>query len=201
MQLQNFFLLALLVPALANAEIYKNINPLDTLADVKSKFPNAIYEKVPAAWVTEMDSFYKITGQGLSGRIMIKFNDYRPVYKKMADDNPNSESFESMQNLANQSDEDALSVDWVRWIPEPPIPLERFMLKYGKPDKSGFDDDNMDPYKSWESRGIMVYLTNDGKDVYKVDFSFTNNEMRKAWKSKYNYIPKELEIPIQKNKK
>ena len=88
------------------------------------------------------------------------------------------------QDYANKSDEEAIVVSWVRWVPYTPIPLERFITKYGKPDVSAFSDEDMAPYKSWK-RGLLVNLTDDGKKVLTVEYSFTQEDKASAWYIKY----------------
>jgi hypothetical protein len=232
--------LFLFMPYSVHAEIYKGIGPFDTMGDLKAKFPNAKFERTNPAWATESDAMYQVSGEGLSGTIIVKFDDSRPfwrdtlnyviVEKKRREDpeilakaaaiketidysNLKSYSTDDLestfltdQNLANQSDERALTVSWVRWVPDSPIPLERFMTKYGKPDESGFSDENMQPYKTWK-RGISTTLTDDGKRVLMVDYSFTREDRALAWSimypnSKYNpYIKKSKPKPQPSKKK
>ena len=187
------FAVFLLFPVIAKAEIYQGIAPLDTLGKIKEKFPSAIYESVNAAWVTENDAFYKITGTGISGKIYVKFDDLRPVFRKNLLENTDPKKIEIYEKLSQEENEDALSVNWVRWMPEQPIPLQRFIQKYGNPSKSAFDDQDLTPYKSWVNRGISAYLSNNEKYVLRVDYSFTVAEQRIAWKTKHNFIPKWLE--------
>jgi hypothetical protein len=184
----------------ALAEIYQGIGPLDNLGDVRARFPSAAYENIKAAWVTESDALYKISGMGISGDIYVKFSDSRPEFRKMIQESDSNEPNETLNSLAQQSDEEALSVEWVRWIPVQPIPLQRFILKYGNPSKSGFDDQDLEPYKLWESRGISAYISDNEKHVLRVDYTFTNQEYRAAYKAKYKFIPKWLE-PDKKVKK
>lgn len=189
-----------LITTNAHAELYRNIGPLDSLGDVKAKFPNASFESIKAAWVTESDALYKITGQGLSGSIVVKFDDGRPVYKKILENNPDGQHNDIIAKLSEKSDEDALSVSWVRWVPDKVIPLQRFILKYGSAEKSGFDDEDMSPYKTWETKGLTAYLSDNGNYVVRVDYSFTINEQRKAWKEKEGFIPDWLQATESKPK-
>jgi hypothetical protein len=193
-------ILCFLISSTALAEIYQGIGPLDNLGDVKAKFPGAVYENIKAAWVTDEDALYKISGTGISGSIYVKFTDSRPAFRKMAQESESNEPNEVINSLAQESDEKALSVSWVRWVPVQPIPLQRFILKYGNPSKSGFDDQDLAPYKLWENRGISAFISDNEKYVVRVDYSFTTQEYRSAYKEKYNYIPKWLE-PEKKTKK
>lgn len=201
MNIRAYILLLLTLPSITVAETYKNIGPLDSLGDVKEKFPNAKYEIINAGWITQSDALYKITGEGMSGTIVVKFDDSRPGFKNYAQENPESEYIDTYNTLATQTDESALTVNWVRWVPDTLIPLQRFILKYGQPEKSGFSDEDMQPYKSWESKGLTAYLTDNGTHVLRIDYSFTKDEYRSAWKLKYNFIPAWLQNPSEKNPK
>lgn len=186
------------MPLQAHSEIYQGIQYLDTLGDIKAKFPNAIIENLNPAWATEYDALYSVRGTGLTGSIIIKFTDTRPYWRNEWDKIPPEKVDETDRGQSitfkfmNESDEEALTVEWVRWVPEQYIPLERYISKYGKPDKSGYSDDDMKPYKEWTSKGILVILSDDGKYVGRVDFAFTVAERRQAWKEKHGYIPDKL---------
>jgi len=194
-------LFLILITTNSYAELYRDIGPLDSLGDIKAKFPHASYEPVKAAWVTESDALYKITGQGLNGTIVVKFSDSRPIFRKMLLDNPDGQNNDVIKKFSEESDAEALSVGWVRWVPDTEIPLQRFILKYGNPEKSGFDDEDMSPYKSWEAKGLTAYLSDNGNHVVRVDFSFTKNEQRQAWKNKKGAIPPWLQAPENNPKK
>jgi hypothetical protein len=172
----------------ACAEIYKDIRPLDTLADIKAKLPGATYERLHPAWAQEWDTLYSVSGQGLSGTIVVKFHDDRPSFRKKLQEGIDAEHKDVVEKLANASDEDALSVDWVRWIPVAPIPLPRFVSKYGKPDTSAFSDEDLQPYRVWK-KGVTAFLADDEKSVVRVDYFFTRDELRQEYKSKYGLVP------------
>src|SRR6185312_12360749 len=178
-----------------DAEVYQKIGPLDTLADIKLRFPSADYKQLKPAWAQEWDVMYSVSGEGLSGQIIVKFNDGRPSYKKMLQDDPESKNKEMLEKLATETNEEALSVEWVRWVPSSPIPLQRFISKYGKPTNSGFSDEDLQPYRNW-SKGLTAYLSDDEKAVLHVDFTFTREERRKAFQEKYGFVPDSLkEVP------
>jgi hypothetical protein len=191
----------LALPLLASAETYRDIGPLDTLGDVKARFPNAQAKKLSPAWAQPTDAMYQFTGNGMSGTIVVNFYDSRPNFKKSLERSTEGAPNEYLQNLANQSDEEAMSVNWVRWIPDAPIPIQRLVLKYGPPEKSPFSDENYQPYREWEKKGVVAFLSDDEKNVIRIDFSFTNQEMRKAWFARYKVIPdwlKEEPAPTKK---
>lgn len=195
------FLIVLMIPHLAYSEIYKGIGPLDTLGDLKNKFPKASFNQLNPGWAKETDVMYQITGDGMSGIIIVKLYDERPHWKEYIANNPSDNNLEFFKSLANQTDDEGITVEWVRWVPDSPIPLARFVSKYGKPEKSGFNDEDLQPFRHWEKRGLIGFLTDDGKNVSRVDFEFTLDEQRKAYKSKYNTIPpwlKEAKAPTSK---
>lgn len=193
--------LAILICGSAHAESYRDIGPLDNLGDVKNRFPNAKVEKLTPGWAQAKDALYKFTGSGMSGWIIIKFDDFRLKYKEDAEKDPNQETAEFLQKLSQQSDDEAMSVNWVRWVPDTQIPLERLISKYGKPEKSGFSDENYQPYRAWDKKGVEAHLSDNEKYVERIDFYFTREEYRKAYLAKYKYVPdwlKDMPSPTKK---
>jgi len=163
----------------AYAELYQGIGPLDTLGDLKKKFPNATFTKMNPAWAQEYDVMHKIQGSGISGTIVVKFYDGRPNWRKRAQEATDEKYKALCERMANQPDDEVM-VDWVRWLPDTPFPLERLITKYGKPDKSGFTDEDYTPYKEWTQKGVFVRLSDDGKKVLAIDFTHTKKEVDAA---------------------
>jgi hypothetical protein len=167
------------------AETYQGIKPLSTLADVKAKYPNATFRQNKPAWAQEDDIMYSITGVGISGEIIIKFVDLRPTWtKRSEDERVNKKIRELYAELAAGDVNESLCVDWVRWVPDSPFPIGRLIAKYGKPEKSGFADDDFSPYTAWSSKGVYAHLSDDGKRVIFVDFTFTEKEIQADGKKK-----------------
>ncbi len=203
-------LLVLALPVLlssAVAETYQGIGPWDTLGDVKARFPKAKFEKSSPAWAQSTDVMYQVSGRGMSGTIVVNFFDPRPRWKKSLEEfiswedleqtqAPSSgfdpaklesarqeaiqKKIESWEKLIEQPDDEALTVEWVRWVPFLPFPLQRLIAKYGKPEKAGFSDDDFQPYRAWTKKGVVAYLTDDEKKVERIDFNFTPEECRRA---------------------
>ncbi len=169
-----------------------------TLGQIKALFPGATFEVVGAAWVTENDAFFRMTGTGLPGRTYLAFHDPRPENRRYSEEaaarvselekhpGPASDSEslsterlirDSFGKWASEPDEEALTISWIRWGPDEPIPLARYVSHYGAPEKSGFAEDDMRPYRAWPKRGVKVNLTDDEKNVASVEFEFTNSEM------------------------
>lgn len=74
-------LVGVLVMAASHAEILQGIEPLDTLGDIRKKFPNAQLQPIKAAWVKEDQAFYSLEGVGLPGKIRLAFDDSRPSWR------------------------------------------------------------------------------------------------------------------------
>lgn len=199
-----------------NGEIYKGIMPSDNFGVIKSKFPGAKFDKKIPAWAQENDVLYEIEGEGISGKIIILFNNNREFFKKSSEQIDSTLLADSIQNLDttiwdenfkktrknmeelsesyrqifNEYSDDGMSVVWVRWIPDNKIPLKRFILKYGKPDTTDFTGDDLSPYKFWK-RGITVFY--DEKEyVERVDYNFTYEDEKSEYLQR-NHVN---EIPI-----
>jgi hypothetical protein len=203
---QVIFILSLLCCTASHAEIYQGIKPESTLGDIKKIFPNANFQKVKAVWVTEADGFYSMTGQGLIGTIYLAFHDGRTHFRARAADlelqaselaqgpqtdttTDKTQSLRSVSKLftnwATKSEDDALTIKWVRWAPATPIPLTRYITKYGSPSKSGFTEDDMRPYNSWPTKGVLLYLSDDAKNVVVAEFAFTASEEKTECLARY----------------
>lgn len=179
--------LLVLLAFAARAEVYRGIGPLNSLSDLREKFPAANFKKLSPAWAQEHDVLYEITGRGMSGTIIVKFLDSRPTWRKQAAETSDPEQKASYESLASQAD-DSVSVEWVRWVPDQPVPLQRFISKYGAPDEKGFADEDLQPYRDWTTKGLTVFLTDDEKQVVRVDFSFTVADECAAYKAQ-GWIP------------
>ena len=168
-------LLVFFIVAESSAEIYLGIRPLMTFGEVKQLFPGATYEMMFPAWAKKEDVMYSVTGAGISGQIIVKFSDGRPHSEMMMEKATDNATKDFYKRLTEQSDEEALVVSSVRWIPVTPFPLERLITKYGNPDKSDFSSKDFQPYKSWR-RGIDAFLSDNGKNVEMMEFYFTEKE-------------------------
>jgi hypothetical protein len=192
------FALFLLTASFAQAETYEGIGPWDTLGDLKQRFPGTNFERLRPAWAQAADVLYAVTGPGLSGKIVVKFLDGRTAdpsqvrdqakFRGMSDNA--AQMFAAEQTRLKDLPEDAgLIVEWVRWVPDRPIPLQRFIAKYGLPTKSDFAKDNLQPFRDWTEQGLTAYLDDAEKSVVRVDYTFTDKEQCEAgvaWATKIN---------------
>lgn len=181
----------------ASGEIYQGILPFSTMADLKKLFPGAEFNYVKTAWAQESEYVYKIVGPGLPGTIMVKMNDFSFYFKNYMKENPEEEFNENFRSMAIPSDETA-TVEWVRYIPNNTIPLERIITKYGKIESSGFSETDFRPYKKWDSKGVFASLSDNGKEVVMLDFYFTEAEKCEA-NAKSGFIPEECKDKKTKN--
>jgi hypothetical protein len=205
-QITRLIMIACAISTVVNAEIYMGIGPLDTLGDIKTKFPKAYLQKTNPAWAQKSDVMYQITGSGITGTIVIKLNDYRASWKEASEKEQDPKTKETYNSLANQPDDEAITVSWVRWVPDTPIPVQRLISKYGLPEKSGFSNDDFQPYRHWEAKGISAFLSDDEKHVVRIDFEFTQSDYRNAYIQKYNFVPDWLKesphkLPSKQTKK
>ena len=188
MKLRKFILVLLCFSIYSNpvrAEIYKDFFPNDTLASIKTKYPNASFEPIKAAWVKENESFIALKGVGISGSINLKFSNADWLYKSFIKDNQdlvdknqtgdNSElekQIKEYNDELNLPDDQRLTLDWLRWIPIQEIPFDRLVSKYGTPEKCDFDSESFQPYCQW-TIGVYANLSDDKKFVSSIEFSFT----------------------------
>jgi hypothetical protein len=199
-------LLCLVFSVSARSEVYQGITASSSLGDIKKRFPNATIKKVDAAWVTSSDGFYIMTGVGLPGTTYLAFFDPRPLFsellakeeskaiavRRLPDSDEKASKLKNVDEslaldsrYANESDDDALTINWIRWVPDAPIPVARYIAKFGTPSKTIFKDDTMQPYSSWTSRGLGATLSDDQKLVLSVEYTFTDIERKNGCRAKY----------------
>lgn len=178
-----------------HAEILQGVEPLDTLGDIKAKYPNAVFKAVKAAWVKEDEAFMSMEGPGFPGKLMIAFDDLRPMVRRWVTPEPgaSASSVEALrqagEGLVDMPDDKALTVKWVRWIPQSAIPFARYKSRYGEPTKCDYNEADMSPYCSWEHRGLNVNLSDDKSMVLNAEASFTTAELRAEYVKKKRPIP------------
>ena len=161
-------------------EVYMGINYSDSLGQVRKLFPTAKITNAKPAWAKPEDALYSISGEGIAGTIVVKFNDTRPLFKMLADTSVPGTNREKYEKLASQSDDDALTVQWVRWAPDTAIPLKRLVEKYGPWDKKEIHIQSYQSQRTWTKRKISAHIADDDKSVQMIDFDFTPDEKIKG---------------------
>lgn len=176
------------------AEIYKDFVPFITLKQVKLNYPNAKFEDAKPAWANEDEVLYRMTGEGLTGTIVLKFTKHDKLQSaRLAENEANSlnDNSEALLWWINYDKtqlalplEERFSLSWVRFVPYIQIPYERLISRYGKPEKCDSTTDDFTPYCSWESKGVQINLSDDKKLVQSIEYTFTNEEMFPELKKK-----------------
>lgn len=195
--IQWLLVASFLAPGSGSAEILHGIFPLDSLVDIKNKFPNGKFTRQTPAWLQENQAMFRMVGDGFPGALILVFDDPRP-YSKRALENRCKDKAESgvqaavcdgHRQMVAYSDDEALSISWVRWIPEKPIPFERYRSKYGEPTRVEFDRNSMVPEAEWDKVGLQAELSDDMKFVRFVTTQFTRGEIRAAYLKRFNFVP------------
>lgn len=213
------FLLFLIAPS-AFADKYFGIYPNATLSDVKSIYPNASFLDVQPAWMKNDQRFITITGSGIEGSISVLFyNDLetsRQSLKSLYDKQESGEILSSGESLSkkiyvntidmytNDPNSDPWLVDQIRWSPVSDIKLQKFVKRYGNPDKEDIDE-NMNRYKVWNKSNNIMALVNDKDMISLVIYSFSAGDYMcsQKWKEGKECNPKDYlkKIPSSKLKK
>jgi hypothetical protein len=186
-------LLALiLLPQLASAEVFQNIQYMDTLGILKTKYPHATFTQLHPGWATEEDVLYSITGVGMPGTTIVKFDDTRPDIRRYLADavaQDDSSAVDMWTGMLSDYGDDSVEVSWVRWVPTEPIPLSRYVSKYGPLSAKQFREIDMMPYYEWPSKGVEVYLGDSENMVVSVEFTFTKQDRIDAYKARGMEVP------------
>lgn len=180
----------------AQAEVMFGIQYSATLGTVKSLYPNANYTQLKPAWLQPSEAFFKIDGEGMRGVLYVAFLDPRPYWSaytaedaiarlKATGKTPTDEQVERQMNFASsiaiESDDDALSVKWVRWAPDRSIPLGKLESRYGKASCSL--DQTFDTICRWPKRSLVAAMSVDGKSVMLMETNFTEAERSRGVRS------------------
>lgn len=174
----------------ARSEILQDIGYRESLKAIRNKLPNATFTPLKPAWLQSDEAFYLVAGPGLPGSLRINFDDSRPFFKKILEEDPGNEKAAAWARLAAQVDDDALTVSWVRWIPSIPIPLTRYIQRYGKPACSF--NEAMEPICEWSSIALLADMTDDQKLVIQVSTRFSKSEKRAAYLREFGFVPDSL---------
>lgn len=192
--MRQIFLVLLFICFSVKAEVYKDFVPYTSVAQMKARYPNAKLEIVKAAWVRENDRFFKITGEGLAGTTFVatsKLSDeyYRQKIERLKAyivEHPEEDTTFYQNSIAFSEktlvlpDDERYTIDWLRWVPDVPIPLERVKAKFGEPSKYDFSESDFQPYAEWSTKGLHVNLSDDKKMVYSIEYTFTDEENNRA---------------------
>jgi hypothetical protein len=187
--MKNLLLVLSLLCGAVHAEVLFGIQYSATLGMVKKLYPNAEYTKQKPAWLQPDEAFFKISGRGMSGEIFVAFVDPRPLWSTYTAEKaiatlqstgktPTQEQVDHYINfarsMASSSDDDALSISWVRWVPDRAIPLRKLESRYGKASCSL--DEAFNTACSWAKRSLVASMGADGKAAMYLETDFTKTE-------------------------
>lgn len=175
------------------AEVLQDIRYGTTLNKLKAQYPNAIYKVEKPAWLQPNEAFITVSGAGMSGQMKVAFNDSRPYWAAYTREDAIKlfngisagdidEKVEGLLSYAKQLstsvDGEALTVDWVRWVPPAPIPLTKVSGRYGKP--RCMVNDIFENVCEWKSRALIATLDDSGKQVISLESTYTDLEKRQG---------------------
>lgn len=161
----------------AGAAVYRGIHFATTLAELREMFPNASITALRPAWIQKNEALYNVSGVGLEGTIVVFFI--------------------SVGEPAPQ--DERLVASWVRWIPDQPIPLSRFVALYGVPPISGYDPDDMQPFREWSTLALRAILTPGETAVAFVEYHFTEAERTAGASAYWTRVSKNHPQPAERH--
>lgn len=172
----------LAISSVAQAEVFYGIEYMDTLADVKRKYPGAVFSRVRPAWLQQHQAYIEMTGSGISNKIVIIFEDIRPFLLSILNDGGDNPYENNLKTLLNQSDEDALKVAEVRLLYSPPIKIESFKKRYGQ--NTCRETEDFRKLCDFPGRAITALLTLDDRYVLMAISWFTDQERKQIFQKK-----------------
>ena len=164
----------LAIASVAQAEVFYGIEYMDTLADVKRKYPGAVFSRVRPAWLQPDQACVEMSGSGVSNKIVIIFEDIRPFFLSRLNYGGDNPYENNLKKLLGQSDDDALTVAEVRLLYSPPIKIESFKRRYGP--NTCRETEDFRKLCDFPGRAITALLTPDEKSVFMALSWFTDKE-------------------------
>lgn len=129
------FLLSI-YPPFANSEVSEYVGLFDSYKDLRDRYPNAKFEEMKAAWATPGSQLVKISGAGLSGVLVVYFDNFEYTLKNSLENGEINQSQYAILkefNLALNNANNGVRHTWVRFVPHNKIPLSMLKNVYGEP--------------------------------------------------------------------
>lgn len=181
----------------ARAESFLGLEPLETLASVRQRFPGAKLDPEHPAWLKLNQYYCMLDADGADGLVALLFeHDDDKRRQKLADlqkslpstvnhaDNPQAKSISLLIRQQHEALarplEERLSLVRIRWIPDKPQRLGALQAKYGKPDAIHLNVSGVGPVYVWD-RGVHAYLTTDRKQAKMIEFWFTEDDLAEVF--------------------
>ncbi len=183
--------MAIAVPA--QAEPFLGLEPLESLASVRQRFPNARLDPERPPWLKPNQYYCMLDADGADGLVALLFeHDDEKRKQKLADlqkslpatvnnpDNPQAKSTDLLMRQQREALarplEERLSLVRIRWVPDKPQKLSALQARYGKPDAIRLNVSGPGPVYVWE-RGVHAYLTPDRRQAKMIEFWFTEDDL------------------------
>ena len=170
-----------------------NIQAFSTLAEVRKEWPGAVEERFAPAWIKRGQVAIKLTGKGLPGMLFLYFDDGRAAYKDLVSSESagtiDSGVVAAMKWEAAKPEENALTLNWFRWVPVANVPKERVIKLYGAPSRCQPSPADLSPMCEWRQHGVIATLTDDEKSVVMIDFNFSAAEIEEGRSRRYPFFP------------
>ena len=177
----------ILSPALVHSGIYRGIEPLDSITDIKRKFQAAKIVESRPAWIDANETLCEISGTGIDGKIIICFYDYRSEYRMLSKTEPDNKKYSELANLKH---DEGVEIIWVKWVPSQSISASGLISRYGNPDRYEFVANKQQCL--WIKKNISANLDTDSNFCNSMNFRFTRTEQTNAWIYKHGFTPEHL---------
>ena len=181
-----FLLIGLACLPNAQADVYLGLSPGISPKDIKQRYPNAMLIDLKPAWLIPSESFKVMSGSGIVGSIFMKFSTADGIFERLRDKaiasigsdptldvSSEQKAIEYYSQILGAPLDERLGLDWVRWVPPQPVPLQRLISKYGNAEQCDYKVDTFEPYCSWSSRGVFAVLDDKKVSVLSLEFTFT----------------------------
>ncbi len=153
----------------------------EPLGSMKRRLPNVTFGREHPGWSDEYEQFFRVRG-AFVGSFFVNFYDWRVTYRHiLLDGSARSESgIIKLRRIVEGTDDDLLTSEFVRWIPQRPLPLSEVQKKYGPANDRGVNDD-MAPYVAWNN-GVTAVLGANKKTVLYLERACSAEELSEPWK-------------------
>lgn len=167
------------------AGTFHGIEPLDSLATVRQRIPQANLQRIES--LSGREVIYRLAAPAIEGVALIGLadgnGDDRARIRKAASGTGTSpaspavarQAFESLQPGERDPADEALRVVWLQWIPPVRLPLSDLQSRYGTPDRCGYRAAWGVQACQWTGRGVTARLAND-RTVASVHYALVRRE-------------------------
>jgi hypothetical protein len=174
------------------------IEPLDTLADVKAKWPNAQWQEVQKATEAEPFAMWTMAAgawRGM-GTLVVYFQDTRWQAKSMLQQTSESVEQPEWRQAAQATDDDALVIDSMTLVLQEAMPLKALVKQYGRYDATMPLDDGQGVYAVWHAKGMRAVVSDASQQVEQIDFVFTPEDIGNAYRRNGQEVPPDIEAAM-----